>query len=128
MAEQDRLWTGLKKVKRWSGLMDLARRTEALGHPFDEMYQVNYPQLSWYVHSGVTGVVNPTAELLAQLAGVAYIITFHSYAETLESVIEQFHIEKANPIAKTKLKNAKHVASTQSQEEADQLLKACTNG
>ena len=51
---------------------------------------------SLYVHSGVTGVANATAELLAQLAGVAYyIITFHSYAEILESVIEQFHIENA---------------------------------
>lgn len=41
-------------------------------------------------------MANATAELLAQLAGVAYyIITFHSYAEILESVIEQFHIENA---------------------------------
>jgi len=128
VAEQGRLWPGLKKVKHWSGLMDLARRTEALGHPFDEMYQVNYSQLSWYVHSGVTGVANPSAELYAQLAGVAYIITLHSYFEILESVIEQFHIEKADPTVKTKLTYAKHVAFTKSQEDADQLLKACTNG
>jgi Family of unknown function (DUF5677) len=127
MVEQARFWPGLKKVKHWSGLMDLARRAEALGHPFDEMYQLNYPQLSWYVHSGVTGVANPTAQLLAQLAGVAYIITFHSYSAILESVIEQFHIEKADPAVKTKLAYAKHVAFTTSQEEADQLLKACTN-
>jgi hypothetical protein len=128
MAEQDRLWPGIKRVKHWSGFMDLARRTEVLGHPFEEMYQVNYPQLSWYVHSGVTGVANPTAELLAQLAGVAYIITFHSYAEILKSVIEQFHIDKVDPTVKTKLTFATHVAFTKSREEADQLLKACTNG
>jgi|HubBroStandDraft_1064217.scaffolds.fasta_scaffold00874_5 hypothetical protein len=60
-AERNTVWPGLKRVTHWSG-MDLSKRVALLQAPFDEIYEVGYPELSWYVHSGLTGFVNLQAE------------------------------------------------------------------
>jgi hypothetical protein len=109
-AEQDKLWPGVKKVRHWSGYSDLAVRTQKLGDPFEEMYQVNYPQLSWYVHSGVVGVSNATSQLLVDFVGICYIIVFHSYRKILDAVAEQFQLHKADPTLKAKMLYAQGVA------------------
>ena len=49
--------TKLPQLKHWSGL-DLSERAKLLGDPFDEMYNFQYPRLSWYSHAGLTGVIN----------------------------------------------------------------------
>jgi hypothetical protein len=126
--EQNNLWPGVTKVRHWSGYPDLAARAQKLGDPFDEMYQVNYPQLSWYVHSGVVGVSNPSGQLFVDLVGVAYIITFHSYRKILDAVAAEFKLHQADPTLKAKMMYAQHVAFTASQEEADKLRDACMQG
>lgn len=64
------------------------------------MYQVNYPQLSSYVHSGVVGVSNPSGQLFVHLVGVAYIITFHSHRKILDAVAAEFKLHQADPTLK----------------------------
>ena len=110
--EQHNLWPGVTKVRHWSGCPDLAARAQKLGDPFDEMYQVNYPQLSWYVHSGVVGVSNPSGQLFVDLVGVAYIITFHSYRKILDAVAAEFKLHQVDPTLKAKMMYAQHVAFT----------------
>jgi len=123
--EQDQLWPGIEKVRHWSGYPDLAARAQKLGEPFEEMYQVNYPQLSWYVHSGVVGVSNVTSQLLVDFVGVCYIIAFHSYRRILDAVAEQFKLHKADPTLKAKMLYAQHVAFTDNEQQAERLRKAC---
>lgn len=123
--EQDKLWPGITKVRHWSGYPDLAARTQKLGEPFEELYQVNYPQLSWYVHSGIVGVSNATGQLLVDLVGVAYIIAFHAYRTILGAVANQFKLLRADPTLKAKMLYAQYVAFTDSEAQAEQMRSAC---
>ncbi len=117
------LWPGLKKLSHWSG-MNLPDRTKLLkGFPFDELYEINYPHLSWQVHAGLTGVVNLKAETFTTMCGSAFILAADSYREILLAMIEEFKIEKADDKIKRKLKAAKMLPFTESQEQAEQLLK-----
>jgi hypothetical protein len=124
---QKKFWPGVKRVDHWS-LLDLSARTRKLGAPFDEIYYGNYPQMSWYVHSGVTGVANGNPQLFADLAGVAFIITYHSYEQILEAVIDEFKLHKADETLMTKLKFAKLVAFAETEDAVRELLEACTKG
>jgi hypothetical protein len=63
-----RLWPNLKKVDHWSG-RDLRSRVALLNAPFEEIYDVHYPSLSWQVHSGLTGVINLQAETFTLICG-----------------------------------------------------------
>jgi hypothetical protein len=55
-AQRKAVWGEKAKVSHWSG-MSLRKRAALLKEPFEEMYEVKYPQLSWYTHaSGSHGV------------------------------------------------------------------------
>ncbi len=45
-AERNAVWPGVKGLTHWSG-MDLSQRVALLKAPFDEIYEVEYPELSW---------------------------------------------------------------------------------
>ena len=36
----------------------MQKRVEELGQTFNEIYAVEYPRLSWYIHSGLAGFAN----------------------------------------------------------------------
>jgi hypothetical protein len=96
-ADRARLWPTLTKardLKHWSGL-DLAARVDLLRAPFDEIYNVNYPQLSWYVHSGLTGIINLQAQSFTLMCGIAFKLSADSYQELLRTMIREFKIGKA---------------------------------
>jgi len=82
---------GLPDLKHWSELT-LARRTELLGEPFDETYKFQYPRMSWYVHAGLTGVVNLPAEFFPTVHGYALVMAITCYSQILESVIHEMKI------------------------------------
>lgn len=84
----------LADLKHWSGLV-LADRVRLLGEPFDAMYKFQYPRLSWYVHSGLTGVLNLPAEFFPSMHGYALALAFPCYTKTLESVIHEMKIDRA---------------------------------
>jgi hypothetical protein len=119
------LWPTKKKVSHWSG-RDLAQRVELVKSPFEEIYEVNYPQLSWYVHSGLTGIVNLKAETFTLVCGCAFKLAADAYWEVLTTVIREFKIAKANEKIEGKLKAAKLLPFTDTPEQAEQLLKALT--
>lgn len=119
-AERNKVWPGVKKVAHWSG-MDLAQRVALLKAPFDEIYEVEYPRLSWYVHSGPTGFVNLKAETFNMLAAHQNKLAGECYIVLLESVIDEFGISKADGKMKNKLKVAKVLPFTDSPEQAAEL-------
>jgi hypothetical protein len=75
--------------------------------PFAEIYEVEYPELSWYVHSGVTGFVNLKLESFNMLAAKQNKLAAECYAVLLTAIIDEFRIDKADAKKKNKLKLAK---------------------
>jgi hypothetical protein len=118
--ERNTVWPGVKNLTHWSGL-DLARRVVLLKAPFDEIYEVEYPELSWYVHSGLTGFVNLKAESFNMLAGKQNKLAGECYIVLLTAIIDEFGIAKADAKVKNKLKLAKMLPFTDGPEQARAL-------
>jgi Family of unknown function (DUF5677) len=121
--EQRARWPGRRKVEHWS-VKTLRERARELGDPFDRIYEVHYPQLSWDAHSGVVSVLRATTESFVHSVGIAYTIAIDSYMKVLEVVAGEFGLSKIDPHLKDKIVYAKQVAFAKSQEEADQLRQA----
>jgi len=105
-AERNAVWPGVKKVEHWSGL-NLSERVTLLKAPFDEIYNVEYPELSWYVHSSLTGFVNLKAESFNMLAAKQNKLAGECYIVLLTAIIDEFGIAKADAKVKNRLKLAK---------------------
>jgi hypothetical protein len=88
--------------------------------------EVNYPQLSRYVHSGLTGVVNLKAETFTLVCGCAFKLAADAYGEVLTTMIREFNMAIASEKIEDKLKAARLLPLTDTPEEADQLLRALT--
>jgi hypothetical protein len=118
--ERNVVWPGLKTVTHWSG-RNLAERVALLKAPFDEIYEVEYPQLSWYAHSGLTGFVNLKAETFNMLGASQNKLAGECYIILLIAVIDEFGISRADPKVKNKLKLAKMLPFTDTPEEGKAL-------
>jgi len=105
-AAHNAVWPGVKRLTHWSGL-ELAQRVARLKAPFDEIYEVEYPELSWYVHSGLTGFVNLKAESFDMLAGKQNKLAGECYIVVLTAIIDEFGIGKVDEKKKNKLKLAR---------------------
>ena len=105
-AERNAVWPGVKKLTHWSGL-DLSQRVALLKAPFDEIYEIDYPELSWYVHSGLTGFVNLKAESFNMLAAKQNKLAAECFVVLLTVIIDEFGIDKADAKKKNKLKLAR---------------------
>ncbi len=88
------IWSKPADNYHWTGLR-FADRVSQLGAPMDRIYEVDYPRLSWYVHSGVTGVINLKSETFVHLCANAFSLAADSYREVLEVIIRKFRIDKA---------------------------------
>lgn len=101
-----KLWPGATRVDGWPN-MNLKDRSDLLGHPYDEIYEVEQPRMSWQVHSGLTGVANLKAETFAHMAGVGIGSCIKSYETILSAIIDEFKIDKADDKIKGKLEVSK---------------------
>lgn len=119
-AEQKAVWPDMKKVNHWSG-MNLSQRTALLKAPFEEMYQVNYPELSWYAHSGLTGFSNLPASTFNLMAGKHNKLAGDCFIGVLMAVIDEFGLEKADAKIKKKLTLAKMLPFTDGPQQAEAL-------
>jgi phosphorylcholine metabolism protein LicD len=116
------LWPGMDRVDHWSG-KKFPERVKCLGEPYKEIYQVQYPRLSWYVHSGLTGVMGLKKDTFVAMCGVAFKSSVDSFEMILLRVIKEFQLEKGNEKIKDKLKAAKLVPFTNSPEEAEKFFR-----
>jgi hypothetical protein len=117
-----RLWPGQDRVEHWSG-QKLYKRVECLGAPFKEIYEVQYPRLSWYVHSGLTGVMGLKKATFVAMCGVALKSSTDSFEIILLRVIDEFKIGMADEKIKKKLAAAKLLPFTNSQHEAEEFFR-----
>ncbi len=125
-ALRNTLWPLKTRLTHWSG-MNVPDRIALLGSPFDEIYELNYPHLSWQVHSGLTGVVNLKAETFTVMCGQSFMLAADAYQEILLAMIGEFKIEKADDKIMGKLKAARMLPFTNSQEQAEQVMSALTS-
>jgi len=129
-AEHKRLWPNynpsLSLVKHWTGL-SLDRRVKILKAPFDRMYELDYPRLSWYVHSGLTGVINVPAPTFTLLCASGFKVAADSYWEVLKVIIHKFKIEKANEKIHQKMEVAKLLPFTDDPDTEAALLRTIQN-
>ena len=112
----------LRPLSHWSEL-HLSGRVELLGEPFDAIYKFQYPRLSWYVHDGLTGVVNLPAETLPNVSGYAASLVITCYTLILESVIREFKIDCAVEKIHKALKLATLLPFSKDPEQADALVR-----
>jgi hypothetical protein len=124
-AERTALWPGVTSsdLRHWAGL-NLPKRVQLLGAPFDELHAVNYPQLSLYVHSGMTGIVNLEKESFRALAAVAFTVVLQSYMVLMTAMIDEFRISRANDKVKDKMMLAKMLPFTDGTDERLSLASA----
>jgi hypothetical protein len=124
-AAKSSLWPTTKKLSHWSGL-HMQQRAELVKSPFQEIYEVKYPMLSWYVHSGFTGVVNLNAESFTVLCGVAFQIATEVYRDLLLTMIREFRIAKADEKIEGKLEVAKYLPFTDTPEQVETVIRHFT--
>jgi hypothetical protein len=124
-ADEAAMWPPKKAGKKpvvnhWTQLK-LSERAECLGDPFHEIYELQYAQLSWYAHSGLTGVSGLSGETFAKLAGVALKIAVDAYMEIMHTVIDEFKIYKADPQIKARMQYAKLMPFTDGEQALDTI-------
>lgn len=110
-------------MAHWSA-SKLEKRIERLGAPFLQIYSVNYQQLSWYAHSGMTGIVNLEKESFRMLAGIAFTVMAEMYMTILGATIKQFRIDKVTDKINNMMMLAKMLPFTDGAVESEQLRKA----
>jgi Family of unknown function (DUF5677) len=109
-----------KPFTHWSG-MNLKERTAKLGHPFDELYEVKYPQMSWYTHSAGSTGFDLKRETYPLLAGIYFELAAMCYMVLLTSVIDEFKLTIADDKIKSKMRYAQMMPFTDTDEELQAL-------
>jgi hypothetical protein len=119
-ALRESLWPKRPDVQHWS-LYKMQKRVEKLGPPFTEIYAVDYPRLSWYIHSGLTGFANLQKESFDLMAGIAFNIAVKSYMALMTAMLEEFKLSKHDPQIMTKMRYAQMVPWADGEIQAAQL-------
>ena len=117
------IWPKPTERYHWTGLR-FADRVARVGAPMTRIYEVDYPRLSWYVHSGVTGIVNLKSETFVHLCANAFWLAADSYREVLEVIIRKFKIDKAIRKIDLKLYAAKAFPFNEDPEIEDWLTRS----
>lgn len=107
-AARTAMWPGIRAsdLRHWTSL-NLKERVDLLKGPWEELYAVYYPQLSLYVHSGITGIVNLDNEAFRALTAIAFTVIHQSYITLMTAVIDEFKISSANEQIRDKMLLAK---------------------
>jgi hypothetical protein len=117
--ERKRLW-GTAKVKHWSGL-SLKKRVVMLKEPFEEVYEVKYPQLSWYTHAaGLTGF-DLKASSYEKLASTHHYLAVQMYKVLLRAIVEEYQFVKWDSKIFNKMKQAELMPFADTDEELKAL-------
>jgi hypothetical protein len=117
------LWPKIQRLHHWSGL-PMRDRVAQLKSPFDQLYEVDYPRLSWYSHPGLTGIANLAPEVFTYICSYAFKLAADSFAEVLQILIRKFGIAKTNEKIEHKLHIARIFPFTNTQEQADALTRS----
>jgi hypothetical protein len=125
--EQDgaTLWPNLKKLpdlKHWTGL-SLDQRAKQVGQPLEEIYQLYNRMLSWYVHSGGSGVMGLPPETFPAICTLGYRVAALTFEEVILQVAKEFKLPIVDDSIGKKLEYAKALPLTSSPKLELQLAK-----
>jgi hypothetical protein len=110
------IWGAKAKVSHWSGL-SLKERVALLKEPLEEVYEVKYPQLSWYTHAaGLTGF-DLKASSFEALASSHHYLAAQLYKLLLRAIIEEYQFAKWDRKILDKMKQAELMPFTDTDEE-----------
>jgi hypothetical protein len=115
-AERKTVWGAKAKVSHWSGLR-LKKRVALLKEPFEEVYEVKYPQLSWYTHAaGLTGF-DLKASSYESFASTHHYLAAQLYKLLLRTIIDQYQFVKWDSKILDKMKQAELMPFTDTDDE-----------
>jgi len=112
-----------KAIPHWSG-KDLRQRAISAGEPFLEIYDVEYAELSWYVHPGVGVIAGLDKEIYSVICGKAYGIGVRCYDQTLRFMIDELHLKDFDNLVEKKLEFARLAAFSENERQASALRHA----
>jgi|HubBroStandDraft_1064217.scaffolds.fasta_scaffold70302_2 hypothetical protein len=115
-AKRKTVWGARAKVSHWSGL-SLKDRVALLKEPFEEMYEVRYPQMSWYTHAaGLTGF-DLKASSFEALASNHHYLAAQLYKLLLSVIIDEYQFVKWDSKILDKVKQAELMPFTNTDDE-----------
>ncbi len=117
------VWPNVQRLHHWSGLR-MGDRVALLNAPFDQLYEIDYPRLSWYTHPGLTGIANLNPETFTYMCSYAFKLAVDAYTEILQTAIRKFNIAKINENIEHKLKIAKILPFTDNPDHVDMLTRS----
>lgn len=106
-----------KTIPHWSG-RDLRQRALILGVPFIEIYDVEYAELSWYVHPGVGVIATLDKEMYPVICGKAYGIALRCYCQTLRFMIQALCLGQKDELIEQKLEFARLAPFCEDEQQA----------
>ena len=103
--------------------MTLAERCTFLKTPFDQIYNEDYPRISWYTHPGLTGVANIPFVTFIHVCAYAFHLAVKSYEQSLRSAIRVFRLKMGNEHIEARLDAALKLPFTDTPEQEQVLMK-----
>ena len=101
--------------------IEMSDRAKIAGKPFERIYSLDYPRLSWSAHPGMAGVIGLKKEVFTAMAAAGLKIAVDCYGEVLKTVATEMKINKAIPKLEEKLQLATHLPLTSGPDEAQKL-------
>jgi hypothetical protein len=98
----EKYWGRTKKgeliwPKHWSAFPNTRDRAHRVGGPWEERYVLHYYKLSWYMHSGLTGVAGIPKDLFDVLASEAFQLSKDVILDCYRIVGEELQLASAIP-------------------------------
>jgi hypothetical protein len=110
------------EIKHWTR-KPLSQRARVLGDPFDRIYEVHYPDLSWMTHSGVVTPLNMTTEWVTSFVGIVYSIAVDSYIQILDVLVDEFKLYTTNEYIREKMRCNRDLGFTKTAAEAEEVMR-----
>ena len=83
--------------KHWSTFPDARGRAQAVGDVWEERYVRHYYQLSWHIHSGLTGVADLPREHFDGFSALAHKLATDVILDSYDVVGAELHLARAIP-------------------------------
>jgi hypothetical protein len=109
-------------INHWTR-KSLRQRALDLGDPFDRIYEVHYPDLSWMTHSGVVTPLNMTTEWVTSFVGIVYSIAVDSYIQILDVLVDEFKLSTTNEYITKKIRCNRDLGFTKTPAEAEKVMR-----
>jgi hypothetical protein len=122
MAQCSKLWPGKKprEIGHWTG-MNLLERVQKVGQPLDEIYLLFYRMLSWYVHSGGTGIMGVPKDTFPSICTLGFRIAAMAFEEVIKGTAKEFKLSLAISSLDEKLQLARFLPLTVDAEQERKL-------